>query len=134
MAKKIKVSQLEKAIMNCLETYSDEVITAAKSAVDEISDEALKIVKDHAPADKRKSRRKGKYKRSLKIRTMYESVTEKKNVIYASGDEYRLTHLLENGHALTKGGRTAPQPHFKYGDDYINKEFPERIAKRIGGK
>lgn len=72
MAKKIKVSQLEKAIMNCLETYSDEVTTAAKSAVDEISDEALKIVKDHAPTDKRKIKRKGKYKRSLKTRTMYE--------------------------------------------------------------
>ena len=134
MAKKIKVSQLEKAIMNCLETYSDEVTTAAKSAVDEISDEALKIVNDHAPTDKRKIKRKGKYKRSLKTRTMYESVTEKKNVIYASGDEYRLTHLLENGHALTKGGRTAPQPHFKYGDDYINKELLKRTIKKIGGK
>lgn len=134
MAKKIKVSQLKKAVIDCLETYCDEVISETKSAVDEVTDETLKIVRDHAPADKRKSRRKGKYKRSLKTRTMYESVTEKKNVIYASGDEYRLTHLLENGHALAKGGRTAPQPHFKYGDDYANKELPERIAKRIGGK
>lgn len=132
MTKKIKADKLVKVMIDALETYSDEVIEATKKSVDEVASETVPIIKNHAPVGK--GRRKGKYKRSISVRTVYESLTEKRNVIYASDKEYRLTHLLENGHAKVNGGRTRAFPHWKYGDEYIKKELPKRIQKKIGGK
>lgn len=132
MTKKIKADKLVKAMIDALETYSDEVIEATKKSVDEVASETVPIIKNHAPVGK--GRRKGKYKRSIKQRTLYESLTEKRKVIYASGGEYRLTHLLEKGHAKVNGGRTRAFPHWKYGDEYIKNELPKRIEKKLGGK
>lgn len=131
---KIRPNQLTKEVNKILTQYTDKVVIETKEAVEEISVEALKLVKEHAPKDKRKKvKRKGTYKRSLKQKTVYENSSEKRNAIYASGNEYRLTHLLENGHASPNGGRAKAIPHFKYGEDYITKELPRRIKKKIGG-
>lgn len=132
MTKKIKADKLVKVMIDALETYSDEVIEATKKSVDEVASETVPIIKNHAPVGK--GRRKGKYKRSIKQRTLYESLTEKRKVIYASGGEYRLTHLLEKGHAKVNGGRTRAFPHWKYGDEYIKNELHKRIEKKLGGK
>ena len=131
MARKVKLNELDKAINEILMGYSDEVISDTKDVVDEVTQKALSIVKSNAPVEE-KSKRKGKYKRSLKKKTVYESATEKRNVIYAG--EYQLAHLLEKGHAKVNGGRTKAQPHFQYGNDYVLDELPKKIKKKIGGK
>lgn len=51
--------------------------------------------------------RTGKYKDSWSVDVSGSSV--KRYKIY--NKEYRLTHLLEFGHATRNGGRTAPMPH-----------------------
>ena len=133
MAKKIKIDDLSKEIGKILETYTDEVISDTKKVVDEVSKDALKYTKDHAPVEDRRTSRRGKYKKSLKIKTVYESLTEKRNKIYASGKEYRLTHLLENGHASRKGGRVKAQPHFSYGQMIVDKQLLKKIKNLIKG-
>ena len=131
MSRNIRIDELENEINEILEEYKDEVTDSTKEVVDEVSKEAYKIVKEKAPVEARNSKRKGKYKKSLRVKTIVESLTEKKNVIYASGKEYRLTHLLENGHQLIKGGRTKKIPHFKYGNDYVQKNLLKRIKDKI---
>lgn len=133
MAKKIKINDLSKEINKILEFYSDEVISDTKEVVDDVTDKALSIVKEKAPVDDRNVKRKGKYKRSLKKTTVFESNTEKRNVIHASGGEHRLAHLLEDGHATVNGGRVDGKPHFKYADDYVNEEFPKKLEEKLGG-
>lgn len=134
MAKKVKLNQLSKAIDDILETYSDEVINDTKEVVDEVTKEALQITKANAPIDKRKIKRKGKYKKSIKKKVIYESITEKRNVIYVANGEHRLTHLLEFGHAKQNSGRTKGHPHFKFGNDYVLQNYEKKLKNKLGGK
>lgn len=127
MVKKINPNDLTITISAMLSEYADDVIDDVKEAVDDVAKEAQKIVKSRAPV------KTGKYKRSIKVKTSYESLTELRKTIYSNGNS-GLTHLLENGHAKVNGGRTRAFPHWKYGDEYIKKELPKRIQKKIGGK
>lgn len=124
-----KTTDLTGSITKLLSDYSDEVYEKTKEIVDDVSKNTLKVIKKHAPI----GARKGKYKKSLKVRPLYETLTNKTNVIYAADGEHRLTHLLEHGHATTKGGRTQAQPHFSHGQDFIDENLVKKIKNEIGG-
>lgn len=125
--RRIFARELESAVASILKDFSDEVTRVTKEDVDEVTKMALDEVKSHAPVNT------GKYKRSLKDRTEYESATEKRNVIYSKG-QGSLTHLLENGHAKRNGGRTRSFPHFAYGQKVIEEELPKLLEKHIKEK
>lgn len=128
--KKVNVDNLANAIFQQLKDYSEDVTDITKDVVDEVAKEATVIVKDNAPVSPR-GKRKGKYKRSIKNDISFESITERTRVVHAGGKEYRLTHLLEKGHLTRTGGRTKAQPHFKYGDEYIEKNFEKKLVSKV---
>lgn len=47
---------------------------------------------------------------------------------------YRLTHLLEYGHATRNGGRTRAFPHIENVNQYVQKEYEKGVEKILKGE
>lgn len=125
---KVTPEELANMLSNELVKYVDEISDITKKATEKVSKDALKILKENAPVSKRKS--KGRYKKSLSVKTQYEGKREKRVVLYSKSPHYRLTHLLEKGHA-TKGKRFDGKPHFKQAEEYADNTLTEEIIKGI---
>lgn len=91
-------------IAAALAEYSDEVNQKLEDAKSVVADETVAYLKANSPVGNRGKYAKGwrKGKQPRKKGNGY--------VVYNSTD-YRLTHLLEKGHAKRNGGRTKAEPH-----------------------
>ena len=141
MSYKVKLNEVGSAVGDLLYQYSADIQYDVIKETDEAADKLLKLIKNQAPVDWRKVKRRGKYKRSWKVKTTKDTFAVYEKTVYASGKEYRLTHLLEFGHKTASGGRTKPQSHIKPAADritseYVNeiKEIVRRSARQGGGR
>ena len=62
-----------------------------------------------------------------KVSETYDSI----KIVVHSKTRYRITHLLENGHAKRGGGRVAAKPHIapaeKVGEEQLVKEVMRKL-------
>lgn len=128
----ISIEQMADIIIQELSSYTVEIAEGVKAAVDETSQELLENIKADAPE------LTGDYKKAMKIKTTSEDFYEKKKTWFvdAKSGEYRLTHLLENGHAKRGGGRTKAFPHIEKNEEKAQQAFTERVEGIVknGGK
>ncbi len=117
----IGVNQFADAITEALKDFSENVSKALEEEKEEVAREAFKKVKAEAPT------RTKAYKKAIAI-----TKDEFGNWhIYVKKPHYRLTHLLENGHAKRTGGRTKAMPHWGPADEIV-QTLPERFQRRLG--
>lgn len=119
-----QIEELADLIAAELHNYSEEVTEKVKSAVDKVSNEVNAEIKNKIPF----TERTGKYVKSFRLKTSYEDKFNKRNTWYVANGQYRLTHLLENGHAKRNGGRVEAYPHIRYGEELAIKRM-EELAK-----
>ncbi len=119
MARKVTIDELCACISEELKGYCDSVITGIKKANDECMQEFVKDTKKHAPRGYRKIK---KYYTHIASKTKVDTPNRKVNVWYVKKPEYRLTHLLKNGHMTANGKRTKPQ-------DFITPSYEKMVAK-----
>jgi serine/threonine-protein kinase RIO1 len=122
---KVTPEQLAKLIVDNLTDYTDEVREIVEETIDSVTKETLQAIKDSADIQHLKS---FKYYKSFRIRDIYKARGKNKGYykLVIANDQYRITHLLENGHAKSNGGRTRSFKHWINGQD-VADTLPERI-------
>lgn len=127
MSDAINIEDLASEIVKSLEVYTEDVTNNIKKAVDTVGKETNEEIKNHITF----RQPTGKYVKAFRVKTSYEDKFNKRNTWYVANGEHRLTHLLENGHALRDGGRSDAYPHIKYGDELAQKRMEELSKEAI---
>ena len=117
----IKAENLAEAVMDGLKDYARLATDDLKAAVKEAGQSARKELRTAAP------KKTGAYRKSWTYKVTGETANTI-NVTVHSKDRYRLTHLLENGHAKRGGGRTKAYPHIQKGEDLAIKELKQKAG------
>ena len=122
----IRISDLAAIIGEALDAYESEVETALQRAVDQTAAKTDAEIRRHITFHERtgeyvrafqfkRGKAKGKYSKTWHVAAPY----------------YRLTHLLEDGHASRDGTRTRAFPHIQYGAELARKNLPEFFEKEL---
>ena len=102
--RRVSVDGLADAVMEGLREYAALATDDVKKAVREAGKTVKQEISATAPRDT------GAYAKSWAIKSVKET-SDSLEVVVHSKKRYRLTHLLEHGHAKRGGGRVAGRPH-----------------------
>lgn len=121
----VSVDQLSEAIQEELTLYSKAVIDGIKKQAKSSMDQLVKETKATAPV----GRRKKHYRDSIKSKKQSESDRAISYLWYVDGSDYRLSHLLENGHVLRNGGRYAGTRFIATASESILEEYEKKVEE-----
>lgn len=129
MARHTTADRISQAISNELKIYSATVTEGMKRINDECMKEFVSDTKKDAPRSKTK--RSGTFAKNITSKTTLETPNRKVNTWYVKDPEYRLTHLIKNGHAKRNGGRTKAQDFITPNYNKLEQNFEEGIKEVI---
>lgn len=126
----IGIEHLAKEIETTLTVYSKETTEKLKSIANKYSKILKKQTKANAPVGKRKD---GKYKDSISCKKRWESANGVSYVWYVNSKDsnYRLTHLLVNGHVKRNGGRTKPNNFLRDAVSEVTTDYLKEVEEAI---
>lgn len=125
MSEVVNVDELSEAIGGLLDNYNREVINATKFEAKKHMDTLVKETKNTAP------KKTGKYKRAITSRKEWENPLGVEYVWYVKAPHYRLSHLLEYGHAKRNGGRTKAFHFIQNATDPIVDSYVKAVEEVI---
>lgn len=116
---------MAEAIMKEMERYAVSTGETVKQIAKEVSADAAKELKGTSP------KRTGAYAKSWRSKKKYENSHSAGYLVYSKG-HYRLTHLLEKGHAGRNGGRkVAAVTHIGPAEEKAVREFQEKLKENL---
>lgn len=129
--KKVKIDDLSKAILQELENFKDVTDEACDKGVSETAKTAVQELHNAHPPGSGKYGSWDEYNKGWKVmQTKTDKRYHKKATIH-NATHYQLTHLLEKGHALVKGGHTAAFKHIAPVAEKCDDELLKNIKKYI---
>jgi hypothetical protein len=123
----IDIDQLAGEIARELSQYSQEVVEKVNTSSERVGKAAVKQLKQTSP----KRPGSGKYAKAWTIKTEPEVGQPHKRIVHVKAPHYRLTHLLEHGHAKAGGGRVEGKPHIRPAEEMVIKEFMDEVEEAI---
>ena len=124
----IPIDRMANEIAQTISEYSEDVSDAMRKAVAESSAEAVLDLKRNS---QKRVKNGGAYAKSWKYSAIQQTRTVFKNVVH-NAKHYRLTHLLEHGHANARGGgRTPAYPHIGLAEQKAIEKLEEKMRQYI---
>jgi hypothetical protein len=121
----INIDQLAGEIAKGLADYSQDVIEKVNISSEKVGKAAVKQLKQTSP------KRYGKYAKSWTMKTEKAIGQPDLRTIHVKAPHYRLTHLLEHGHAKAGGGRVEGKPHIRPAEEQVIKDFVSEVEEAI---
>lgn len=121
----ININQLAKVLSEELQDYGYIAETTVTKAIERVSDETVRVLQDTSPY------RTGEYARNWMDEERYRPRAHNYARVVYNADTYRLTHLLENGHASRNGGRVAPKPHIRTAERLAVTKVYDEIKREL---
>lgn len=124
----VRVEDLSNEIAKELSLYSSEITKKIKETTKAHAKKLLVKTKATAPSGNRKSK---KYKTSIKCEVQNETANSISYLWYVGGKNYRLTHLIVNGHAKRGGGRTKSNDFLKNAVEEVETSYEKAVEEDI---
>lgn len=123
--KGIRAENLAVEIRRQLQEYKDEAKKVVFETAADVAERAAEMLKEESP------KRSGVYRKHWTVSSDRHGV-----VVHQNAGQHRLTHLLEKGHALRRGGRKVGEspayPHIEKVERECVEEYVSEIERRLG--
>ena len=129
MADSYTVDEFALAINEALQEFAGAVDYDVWYVTEKVAKQAAANVRDGIKSSGIKGT--GAYRKSIRVRSLKEKRLVHKKIVYAKAPEYRLTHLLEYGHATANGGRVNGQPHIGPAERWAVSEYERALKEAI---
>lgn len=123
----INIDDLVDEVNHELTLYSQKIVIELKSEAKNSMKKLVKQTKSTAPVGNREKH----YKDSITSKKVDETENYITYKWYVKGSDYRLSHLLENGHLTRKGKRTKATHFIQKAYDPIEEEYLNNIKEVI---
>lgn len=122
----LKGIDLGGAIMRELQAYCDGLVTEADNAAKRSANRLVKEIEATSPKDT------GAYANDWRIKEIPSKTGGPSRYVVHNKSHYRLTHLLEYGHAVKGGtGRVKAQQHIEPARDKEEKAFQDDLERVV---
>lgn len=121
------IDGLTDAIAKELDLYSKEIQQGIRKQTDKSMRQLVQDTKATAPV----GRRRKHYRDSISSKTGENSYRKYSKIWYVKGSDYRLSHLLNNGHALRNGGRYAGTQFITKASVSVIEDYEKAIKEVI---
>ena len=113
------INNLAAEINRQLALYANQTDEKVQQIAEKIANDGVDDLRNKSPKNK------GDYAKS------WDKKKVGKRFVLHNKKHYRLTHLLEKGHAKVNGGRVAAQPHIKPVEQKMIDEFEDELRREL---
>lgn len=117
----ININGLANEINRQLALYANQTAEKVDDIAERVATEGVEMLKAESP----KSPGGGDYARSWRFKKVG------KVFVVHNKDHYRLTHLLEKGHAKVNGGRVDARVHIAPVEDKMIERFEDELRREL---
>lgn len=127
MSKTVKLDDLSTAIASELSLYNEHVIDGIKKKAKSHMKQLVADTKATAPVGKREKH----YKDNITSKKVKDTPRDIAYLWYVKGSDYRLSHLLERGHATRNGGRVEGTNFIEKASEPILEQYLKAVEEVI---